>query len=104
MYNQGYRPQPGQTKSGYYDAQGNWYVPVPGQAQPLKGALGIERDDGGRRLAGEQPQQHGDQAAHDMGVGIAPEDHASAGLGFGDQPDLAGAAAHLVGLVALGVA
>ena len=36
MYNQGYRPQPGQTKSGYYDAQGNWYVPVPGQAQPVQ--------------------------------------------------------------------
>ena len=34
MYNQGYRPQPGQTKSGYYDAQGNWYVPAPGQAGP----------------------------------------------------------------------
>lgn len=36
MYNQGYRPQPGQTKSGYYDAQGNWYVPAPGQAQPVQ--------------------------------------------------------------------
>lgn len=34
MYNQGYRPQPGQTKSGYYDSQGNWYVPAPGQARP----------------------------------------------------------------------
>ena len=36
MYNQGYRPQPGQTKSGYYDAQGNWYVPAPGQGQPVQ--------------------------------------------------------------------
>ena len=36
MYNQGYRPQPGQTKSGYYDSQGNWYVPAPGQARPAQ--------------------------------------------------------------------
>ena len=36
MYSQGFRPQPGQTKSGYYDAQGNWYVPAPGQAQPVQ--------------------------------------------------------------------
>lgn len=36
MYNQGYRPQPGQTKSGYYDSQGNWYVPAPAQARPAQ--------------------------------------------------------------------
>ena len=36
MYNQGYRPQPGQTKSGYYDTQGNWYAPPPGPSKPAQ--------------------------------------------------------------------
>ena len=67
MYNQGYRPQPGQTKSGYYDAQGNWYVPAPGQAQPvqpqkrarLPAAAGPSAapDAAGRRRKGQEAAQ-----------------------------------------------
>ena len=50
MYNQGYRPQPGQTKSGYYDTQGNWYAPPPGPSKPAQPK---------RRASGPPPQRSG---------------------------------------------
>ena len=55
-----------------------------------------------RALAGIKRKQNGDQAAHDMGVAVAVEGERRAGgavrLDMREQPDLAGAASHLVGL------
>ena len=55
------------------------------------------------RLAVEQREQHGDQPAHDMGIAVALEVAERAGHpprcgGRAGEPDLAGAAAHLVGV------
>jgi hypothetical protein len=60
-----------------------------------------------RRLAGVDGEQDGDQAAHDMGVAVALEaEHGSAlgpALCLGCEPHLAGAAADLVSVRAVGL-
>src|SRR6476661_8577220 len=59
-----------------------------------------------RRLAGVDCEQDGDQATHDMGVAVALEaEHGSAigsALCLGCEPHLAGAAADLVSVPAVG--
>ena len=58
-----------------------------------------------RRLAGIEREQDGDQAAHDMGVAVAGEAQHRAGRAVGQhrgrEPNLAGAALHLVRFAAV---
>src|SRR3569833_1156789 len=71
------------------------------QPQPLEGGAEVEAQDLVRRAARIEADADGDQATHDVGVAVAVEDQGPVGPRRGDQPHLAGAAAHLGGLRAL---
>ena len=70
--------------------------------KPVEHRKGVGGQDLARALAGIEREEDRDQPAHDVGVAVALEGQRRAvgavRLHVGHQPDLAGAAAHLVGL------
>jgi hypothetical protein len=78
------------------------------EAQFAEQGPGVGRQDFARRMVGIQRQRDGDQAAHQMGIAVAPimkrSFAAGARLLLKLEPDLADAAANLVGVVMGGLA
>ena len=76
------------------------------QSKPIEQTEGVDRQDLVGGLAGIEREQDGHEPAYDMRVAVADEaqhwPRFAVGLGGRREPDLTGAALHLVGIRASG--